>query len=32
MKEKNVVELAGRVEAGDALTEMLRTDAQELIR
>ena len=32
MKESNVVELSGRVEAGDALTEMLRSGAQELIR
>ncbi|MFT4583970.1 MAG: putative transposase, partial [Gammaproteobacteria bacterium] len=32
MKENNVVELSGRVEAGDALTAMLRSGAQELIR
>ena len=32
MKENNVVELSGRVEAGDALTEMLRSGAQDLIR
>jgi len=32
MKENNVVELSGRVEAGDALTAMLRTGAQDLIR
>ena len=32
MRENNVVELSGRVEAGDALTAMLRTGAQELIR
>jgi transposase-like protein len=32
MKESNVVELSGRVEAGDALTEMLRSGAQALIR
>ena len=32
MKENNVVELSGRVEAADALTEMLRSGAQELIR
>ncbi len=32
MKENNVVELSGRVEAGDALTSMLRAGAQALIR
>jgi putative transposase len=32
MKEDNVVELSGRVEAVDALTEMLRSGAKELIR
>ena len=32
MNEDNVVELSGRVEAGDALTAMLRSGAQELIR
>ena len=32
MKENNVVELSGRVEAGDALTAMLRAGAQALIR
>ncbi|MFT4564129.1 MAG: putative transposase [Gammaproteobacteria bacterium] len=32
MNEDNVVELSGRVEAGDALTAMLRTGARELIR
>ncbi|MFT5419204.1 MAG: hypothetical protein ACI915_005565, partial [Gammaproteobacteria bacterium] len=32
MKENNVVELSGRVEAGDALTAMLRSGAKELIR
>ena len=32
MNKNNVVELSGRVEAGDALTAMLRTRAQELIR
>ncbi|MFT4581048.1 MAG: putative transposase [Gammaproteobacteria bacterium] len=32
MKENNVVELSGRVEAGDALTAMLRSGAQELVR
>ena len=32
MKENNVVELSGRVEAADALTAMLRAGAQELIR
>ena len=32
MQENNVVELSGRVEAGDALTGLLRTGAQELIR
>tara|TARA_R110000787_G_scaffold211785_1_gene321604 strand:- start:79 stop:1371 length:1293 start_codon:yes stop_codon:yes gene_type:complete len=32
MNEDNVVELSGRVEAGDALTTMLRIGAQDLIR
>jgi putative transposase len=32
VKENNVVELSGRVEAGDAFTAMLRSGAQELIR
>jgi putative transposase len=32
VKENNVVELSGRAEAGDALTAMLRSGAQELIR
>ena len=32
MKENNVVELSGRVEAADALTVMLRAGAQALIR
>ena len=32
MNEDNVVELSGRVEAGDALTALLRSGAQELIR
>ena len=32
MKENNVVELSGRVEAYDSLTAMLRSGAQELIR
>ena len=32
MKENNVVELSGRVEAADALTAMLRAGAQALIR
>jgi putative transposase len=32
MKENNVVELSGRVDGSDALTAMLRSGAQELIR
>ena len=32
MKENSVVELSGRVEAGDALTAMQRAGAQALIR
>ena len=32
MKEDNLVELSGRVEPGDALTAMLRSGAQALIR
>ena len=32
MKEDEVVELSGRVAAGDALSAMLRTGARELIR
>ena len=32
MKANNVVELSGRVEAGDALTAKLRAGAQTLMR